>query len=391
MRLFATASRRIAAIVLACAAVSAQAANYSDIWWNPGESGWGLTIADHETNLWAVWYTYRRDGSSTWMFASGGAFDAGHTRFTGPLYEATGPSWRAASASRPVTVTPVGSIAIDFAPAGQAAGTALFSYTVGDVSGTKQIQRYGFGNAAPAWGRDATDLWWDPSDSGWGIALTQHGTTLFGVWYTYDDGGQPLFVVLPGGTPPAAGGFAGDLFTTRGPWFGNATFDSTQVHTIPFGSAQVTLAAAGAVHGFTPQRGDWTTRVADGTTIDKFFTQLAFGNAAPATPPPPCLLAGTCVSREAPAASGNCSYRTCTAATMSEPDYYGYSMGMPCACSDAATANVACTAARPQVAEGASCAAGQGCAVGSVCADLRNGMPAICMPLAMFNASYCGY
>ena len=28
--------------------------NYSDIWWNPNESGWGLTIADHETHIFAV-------------------------------------------------------------------------------------------------------------------------------------------------------------------------------------------------------------------------------------------------------------------------------------------------------------------------------------------------
>src|SRR4051812_14420887 len=191
---FFTTARKLACALLAFAASSAHAANYSDIWWNPAESGWGLTIADHETNLWAVWYTYRSDGSPTWMFVPGGTFDAGRTRFTGALYQATGPSYAGAFTSRPVSVAPVGSVTLDFAPAGLASGMATFSYTVGTVSGVRQVQRYGFGTAAPAWGADATDLWWDPAESGWGVALSQHGGMFFGVWYTYDATGQPLFI-----------------------------------------------------------------------------------------------------------------------------------------------------------------------------------------------------
>ena len=36
------------------------AANYSDIWWNPAESGWGVTFTQHSTSnqVFAVWYTY---------------------------------------------------------------------------------------------------------------------------------------------------------------------------------------------------------------------------------------------------------------------------------------------------------------------------------------------
>ena len=45
----------------------AHAENYSDMWFNPGESGWGVTIADHETQLFAVWYTYDTDGSPLWF------------------------------------------------------------------------------------------------------------------------------------------------------------------------------------------------------------------------------------------------------------------------------------------------------------------------------------
>lgn len=388
MRFF-TLARHSALALLAFAASAAHAANYSDIWWNPGESGWGLTIADHETNLWAVWYTYRSDGSPTWMFVSGGTFDATRTRFSGALYQATGPSYAAAFTSRPVNVAPVGSVSLDFAPAGLPSGVALFSYTVGGVTGTRQVQRYAFGTAPATWGRDATDLWWDPAESGSGIALSQHGGMLFAVWYTYDEAGQPLFVFLPSGNASGDGRFSGDAFTTRGPWFGAATYDASQVRVQPLGSVQLSLTPLPAVEGFVPQRGDWSVRLGDGSTLHKFITQLGFGHAAPGVSAPPCLAAGSCVQREAPATAGRCSYRRCTAAVMGT-DYYGYRTTVPCTCSSDAL-DMACTASRPPAADGGACGTSAGCGAGSVCADLQNGMPAVCMAESMFNASYCGY
>ena len=381
----------LAVLAFLCAATS-HAANYSDIWWNPAESGWGLTIADHETNLWAVWYTYKADGSPTWMFASGGTFDASRTRFTGSLYQATGPAYNAPFSSRPVNVTQAGTITIDFAPPGLANGIALFSYTVGSVSGTRQVERFGFGNDAAAWGSDATDIWFDPAESGWGIALSQHGGTLFGVWYTYDEAGQPLFVFLPAGAAGSAGQFSGDVFTARGNWFGATSYDPNLVKVQPFGTVQLSVTSLPAVQGFVPRRGDWNTRLANGTTIDKFFTQLGFGNAAPSVAEPACLITSTCVTRDAPAAgASSCSYRTCTAAYSSMDAYGYYNMNTPCTCGTDAASNVACQASRPQVADGMTCGGGQGCAVGSVCADLRNGMPPVCMAYATFQNDHCGY
>ena len=56
--------RFLAAAVLALAqaagAQSVPAANYTDMWWNPAESGWGVSFTQHvATNqAYAVWYTY---------------------------------------------------------------------------------------------------------------------------------------------------------------------------------------------------------------------------------------------------------------------------------------------------------------------------------------------
>ena len=56
----------------ACLPWLCHAENYSDMWWSPSESGWGITIADHETQLFAVWYTYDTDGSPLWFTIPGG-------------------------------------------------------------------------------------------------------------------------------------------------------------------------------------------------------------------------------------------------------------------------------------------------------------------------------
>jgi cytochrome c553 len=49
--------------------------------------------------------------------------------------------------------------------------------------------------------RDYTDLWWNAAESGWGLNLIQHPSNkLFGVMYTYDANGHPIWFVLPDGS-----------------------------------------------------------------------------------------------------------------------------------------------------------------------------------------------
>jgi hypothetical protein len=57
--------RRVAAVVAVALDAGAQvvpAANYTDLWWNPSESGWGVSIVQHASNkMFAVWFTYDID------------------------------------------------------------------------------------------------------------------------------------------------------------------------------------------------------------------------------------------------------------------------------------------------------------------------------------------
>lgn len=244
---------RFIACVMACLAGSLHAANYSDIWWNPGESGWGLSIADHETSLFAVLYMYRQDGRPVWYTVPGGTFSADRRFFTGDVYHTRGTPYAQAFDASRVLSRRVGTATFDFAPPGLAAGSALLSYTIDGVTRSKPIERTAFGSAAAGWGRDFTDLWFNPAESGWGLALAQHGGDVFGVWYTHDADGEPLWLVMPGVSFTAASSFHGKLFATTGPWFGAASFDPGAVNLVEVGESHVSvvLSAAGLCQGAT--------------------------------------------------------------------------------------------------------------------------------------------
>ena len=99
--------RFLAAAVLAlaqgAAAQSVPAANYTDMWWNPAESGWGVSFTQHvATNqAYAVWYTYdpREPDNTTladagdfkplWIVMSGGQWLT-PTQMRGEVFVANG-------------------------------------------------------------------------------------------------------------------------------------------------------------------------------------------------------------------------------------------------------------------------------------------------------------
>ncbi|MCY7389604.1 MAG: hypothetical protein LH481_16365, partial [Burkholderiales bacterium] len=244
------------------------AQNYSDIWWNPAESGWGLTIADHGPVVFVVWYTYDADNQPTW-FSLTGTFTNNRKNFSGDLFRTTGPAYTQPFRSDLVTFATVGTASFDFAPVGQPAGKATFTYTIGAISQTKVIERQPFGNAPPNWGYDYSDLWWNPVESGWGLTLAQHGNNVFGVWFTYGLDGKPLWLHIPDVTFTAPGNFNGGLYTVTGPYYGNPRFDPAQVVVTPAGSATVSISGATGI--FTP--------TFKGFTQVKAITPQPFGNA----------------------------------------------------------------------------------------------------------------
>ena len=149
------------AAALSAVAQSTPATNYSDLWWNPSESGWGLSFTQHSgsNQAYAVWYTYdpREQGGSgqykpLWIVMTGGTWTT-PTTITGTAYVANGMPFNQAGSN--LKLTAVGSFTINFttsstaqfsynisAPGGLAANDP--AYNLPAMSGTKSIQRQSF-------------------------------------------------------------------------------------------------------------------------------------------------------------------------------------------------------------------------------------------------------
>lgn len=129
-----------AAILSTAAQATSFATDTSDAWYNPNESGWGLTIAQQNDTLFAVLFVYGPGNTATWYAAPSMPFagvSASGTTYTGTLYQMTG---------SPYTQT--------FNPAmntSRAVGTATFTltnlttgtiaYSIDNVAVVKSVQR----------------------------------------------------------------------------------------------------------------------------------------------------------------------------------------------------------------------------------------------------------
>jgi len=116
--------------------------DFSDLWYNPNESGWGVNLAQQNEILFITFFVYGTNGTPTWFVgpatALSGSTQDGIVSFTGPLYTTTGPYFGAATFDpNQVAIRLVG--AVSFA-AGQI-GVGAISYSFDGVVVTKNIQR----------------------------------------------------------------------------------------------------------------------------------------------------------------------------------------------------------------------------------------------------------
>lgn len=117
-------------------ATSTPIADFTDLWWNPAESGWGLSIVQHSSRLFAVWYAYGLDGKRTWFVLPSGTWTSSRA-YTGAIYGTTGPAANTAFNAANVTTTPIGTATLTFTDA----NNGTFAYLINGLSGTKSITR----------------------------------------------------------------------------------------------------------------------------------------------------------------------------------------------------------------------------------------------------------
>jgi hypothetical protein len=114
----------------------ALAIDYSDIWWNPSEPGWGVNIAQSDDFIFATFFVYGPNNMPTWY--AGNLAKDGNGNYTGGLYSTTG-TYLGTVPYNPgqFVATQVG--VATFSPT--AADTAVLTYNVGAVNVVKNIQR----------------------------------------------------------------------------------------------------------------------------------------------------------------------------------------------------------------------------------------------------------
>jgi len=125
----------------------ASATNYSDIWWNPQESGWGINLFHQDNLIFATWFTYDANGRDSWYTVSPAQVQPDGS-FTGVIYQVPNgtpynqingaPAFPAGSAAA------VGNMTFRFTNGEKGSMT----YTIGNVTQTKNFERQQF--SAPA-------------------------------------------------------------------------------------------------------------------------------------------------------------------------------------------------------------------------------------------------
>ncbi len=120
--------------------------NYQDLWWNPKESGWGISLTHQADTIFAAWFTYRADGKGQWLVGSNIA-KTPLGDYTGRLYRTTGMPFNTVSgAAANLSAPDVGEISFSF----RDGENAQMRYTVDGVSQTKFITRQNFATLVSA-------------------------------------------------------------------------------------------------------------------------------------------------------------------------------------------------------------------------------------------------
>lgn len=190
------------------------------LWWNQNESGWGMSITEHGSMIFAAWYTYDLAGVPTWYVMS--ACPLAGNACSGDIYKVTGATpptvpWNGSGK----LVNKVGQGTLSFGNE----NTVALQFSLNGINGTKFMTRQMFGAGTPAQSVDYSDLWWNQSESGWGVSLAQQNSIIFATWFTYDAQGKPVWYVASS-CPLTGSTCTGELYRVSGgaaptmPWNG---------------------------------------------------------------------------------------------------------------------------------------------------------------------------
>jgi alpha-tubulin suppressor-like RCC1 family protein len=116
---------------------TAASVNYTDLWWNPAEAGWGTSISHQGATMFIVLYVYDESGRPVWYVASNCSVAAEGGSCNGPLYRVSGSASTAPYEAARVRVSQVGMLRVVFPDPNHA---TLF-WTIDGASGSRSITR----------------------------------------------------------------------------------------------------------------------------------------------------------------------------------------------------------------------------------------------------------
>lgn len=134
--------------------------------------------------------------------------------------------------------------------------SAVFSSLIGSLVMPPQARASNF-----------QDLWWNPSESGWGVNIAHQANTLFATWFIYDSAGNSTWVVMSNGVKIANNTYSGSVYRTTGPAFSAPLFDASTVTVNQVGTATFT---------FTDPYHATLAYTVDGVTVSKTITRQTF-------------------------------------------------------------------------------------------------------------------
>jgi hypothetical protein len=187
----ALAMRNLIRILLAAALIAAAPAGFAASlaerspfaqghWWDPAQPGSGFDFFTAGGQVVVNWYTYDANGKSVWYTAQGDLATLGREAW--PLLKHR---WVNGRKADPVTV---GDLRITLVNS----ESATVQWHVD--GGGRNSTIVPFVQAGETLEVDHTGSWFAPDNSGWGFALTQQGSVMGGVLFTYDALGDPVWV-----------------------------------------------------------------------------------------------------------------------------------------------------------------------------------------------------
>ena len=130
----------MAVVVLPARAANYGTTDYTDLWYNPAESGWGINVIQQSNVMFDTLFVYGVDTAPNWFVASDiePSPASSVTVFSGVLYKTTGPGYTATPFDpNAVRSTVVGTITFTFT----GENTATLQYVINGTQYTKSIQR----------------------------------------------------------------------------------------------------------------------------------------------------------------------------------------------------------------------------------------------------------